>query len=75
MRRLAGGELELRRPDGGLLPPAPTLPAVAADAAETLRAQNSGLPLDPPTLTPTWSGDRLDVGYAIDVMHPRAIGY
>ena len=44
---------------------------MAADATETLRAQNSGLRLDPHTLTPAWPGDRLDVGYAIDVMHPR----
>jgi len=24
------------------------------------------------TATPTWRGERLDVGYAIDVLHPLA---
>jgi hypothetical protein len=24
------------------------------------------------TATPQWLGERLDVGYAIDVLHPRA---
>jgi hypothetical protein len=26
------------------------------------------------TAMPGWLGERLDVGYAIDVLHPRAIG-
>jgi hypothetical protein len=28
----------------------------------------------PRTATPTWQGERLDVGYAIDVLHPLALG-
>ena len=75
VRRLANGELEFRRPDGRVLPNVPTMPAVPADGGHTLRAQNAGVPLHPHTLTPAWSGDRLDIGHAIDVMHPRAIGY
>ena len=74
VRRLASGELEFRRPDGRVLPNAPT-PPVVHDSEETLRAANARIPLDAHTLTPAWYGDRLDVGYAIDVMHPRAIGY
>jgi len=30
------------------------------------------LSLDAETLKPNWSGERLDVGYAIDVLHPFA---
>ena len=72
--RLGSGELQFRRPDGRVLPNAPALPAVH-DSEETLREANAHIPLDAHTLTPAWYGDWLDVGYAIDVMHPRAIGY
>jgi Domain of unknown function (DUF222) len=41
----------------------------------TLRAQNGGVHVDADTLRSGWSGERFDVGYAIDVLHPRAIGY
>ena len=45
-------------------------------AARDLRktAAQRGLHLDPRTTKPGWLGERLDVGYAIDVMHPRALG-
>jgi hypothetical protein len=33
-----------------------------------------GLRLHPRTLCPDWHGERLDVGYAIDVLHPLAAG-
>jgi len=75
VERAADGELEFRRPNGWLIPEAPALPAVPGDAGETLRAQNAGVHLDGHTLRPSWSGERLDLGYAIDVMHPRATGY
>ena len=75
VERLVSGELQFTRPDGRLVPNAPPLPSVPANAEEALRAQHSGLHLDGHTLTPTWHGDRLDVGYAIDVMHPRALGH
>jgi 5-methylcytosine-specific restriction endonuclease McrA len=71
VQRLSLGELEFRRPDGRVLPQAPALPE-ARDADQTLRAQHAAIPLDCNTLLPTWRGERLDVGYAIDVMHPRA---
>ena len=74
VERLADGELQFRRPDGRVLPNAPALPVVH-DSENTLRAANAHVPLNAHTLTPAWYGDRLDVGYAIDVMHPRAIGY
>jgi hypothetical protein len=41
-----------------------------------LRAQNeaAGLHLHARTAMPSWLGERLDVGYAIDVLHPVALG-
>ena len=72
--RLANGELEFRRPDGRVLPEAPALPSVHGNAEETLRAENAAVELDAYTLRPAWGGERLDLGYAIDVLHPRAIG-
>jgi len=37
--------------------------------------ETQGLRVDSQTTTPGWLGERLDVGYAIDVLHPLAIGY
>jgi len=34
----------------------------------------AGLALDAHTSTPGWLGERLDVAYAMDVLHPVAIG-
>jgi len=77
IERRADGELQFRDRNGWVIPEAPQLPDVPADADGTLRAQNAvaGVPLHAHTLTPNWDGTRLNVGYAIDVMHPRAIGY
>ncbi len=72
VERLADRELQFRRPDGRVLPEAPALPDVAADAEARLRAQNAGVHVDAGTLRPSWSGERFDVGYAIDVLHPLA---
>jgi hypothetical protein len=39
-----------------------------------LRARHDidGLRIDPKTARPRWLGERLDVGWAIDVLHPLA---
>jgi 5-methylcytosine-specific restriction endonuclease McrA len=68
------GELEFRRPDGRPLPEVPPGPAVPADPVKALRAQHEaeGLRLDERTTCPRWLGEPLDVGYAIDVLHPLA---
>jgi hypothetical protein len=47
---------------------------IAELSAHLLRAQHeaAGLQLDPATATPDWFGERLDVAWAIDVLHPLA---
>jgi hypothetical protein len=41
-----------------------------------LRERNAaeGIYIDAQTSKPGWLGERLDVGYAIDVLHPAATG-
>ncbi|HEV8583495.1 MAG TPA: DUF222 domain-containing protein [Methylomirabilota bacterium] len=70
------GALRFRRPDGELLPEVPPPPVVAPDPAAALRADNDvrGLHINAQTSRPGWSGERLDVGWAIDVLHPLAVG-
>jgi Domain of unknown function (DUF222)/HNH endonuclease len=76
VERLADGELQFRRPNGWILPDVPLPPKVPDQPVELLRAMNeaAGLELHAHTATPSWLGERLDVGYAIDVLHPLAIG-
>jgi hypothetical protein len=68
------GALQFRRPDGRPLPEVPPPAAVPADPVQTLRQQHDsqGLQLSARTGCPSWLGERLDVGWAIDVLHPRA---
>jgi hypothetical protein len=74
--RQSDGELQFRRPDGRVLPDVPPPPRVREDPVATLRALNDaeGLVLHARTAMPLWLGERLDVGYAIDVLHPLAAG-
>jgi hypothetical protein len=74
MDRRDDGELRFRRPDGQPLPAVPTSTAVPADPCETLRARHEaqGMDIHAKTAMPSWLGERLDVGYALDVLHPRA---
>ena len=75
VERQPDGELRFRRPDGRLLPDVPTPPAIPADPVRALRARNeaSGLHLHARTTCPGWLGESLDVGWALDVLHPRAL--
>ena len=75
VERQSDGELRFRRPDGRSLPDAPPPPAVPDDPVRALRARNegTGLHLHAQTTRPGWLGERLDVGWAIDVLHPRAL--
>jgi Domain of unknown function (DUF222)/HNH endonuclease len=68
------GELRFTRPDGRPLPEVPLPAAVPGDPVGALRARHDsdGLRLTPRTACPGWLGERLDVGWAIDVLHPLA---
>jgi hypothetical protein len=74
VERQPDGGLQFKRPAGQLLPEVPPAPEVPGDAAQALRARHDaqGLVLHPRTAMPGWLGERLDVGWAIDVLHPRA---
>jgi 5-methylcytosine-specific restriction endonuclease McrA len=74
MDRQPDGALRFRRPDGRLLPEVPLAPSVPAQPVETLQAQHTaqGLRLHARTACAAWLGERLDVGWAIDVLHPLA---
>jgi len=72
--RQPDGELRFRRPDGRFLPDVPRPPEIPSDAVKVLRARHDaeGLVLHARTATPGWLGERLNVGWAIDVLHPLA---
>ena len=57
-----------------LLPDVPSAPRLPADPLQALHDTNlrHGLHIDAHTSRPTWTGERLDVAWAIDVLHPRA---
>ena len=74
VHRESDGELHFRRPDGRHLPEVPLPPPVPGDPAQALRARHvaDGLTLHARTAMPSWLGERLDLGWAIDVLHPLA---
>ena len=74
MERQPDGQLRFWRPDGRLLPDVPSPAVVPADPVHALRARHDaqGLRVDARTSMAGWLGERLDVGYAIDVLHPLA---
>ena len=68
------GALQFRRPDGRPLPDVPSPATVPADPVAALRARHAaeGLRLHARSGLPQWLGERLDVGWAIGVLHPLA---
>jgi hypothetical protein len=74
IERLPDGALQFRRPDGRPLPEVSPPPALPVDPVEALRARHAtqGLRLHARTGLAGWLGERLDVGWAIDVLHPLA---
>jgi 5-methylcytosine-specific restriction endonuclease McrA len=68
------GALRFKRPDGHPLPEVPLPAAVPGDPVGALRARHDadGLRLTARTACPSWLGEGLNVGWAIDVLHPRA---
>jgi hypothetical protein len=76
VKRLPDGELVFRRPNGFLMPDVPPAPTMPCDVVAAITTGNDalGIQIDAHTSTPGWFGERLDVGYAIGVLHPLAIG-
>jgi 5-methylcytosine-specific restriction endonuclease McrA len=74
LERMPDGALQFRRPNGWSLPDVPAPGAVPADAVAALRARHAveRLRLHARTGLAGWLGERLDVGWAIDVLHPLA---
>ena len=76
MERKPDGGFEFREPNGRVLPEVPRPPKVPELPADALKAEHEacGLYLNGKTSMPLWLGERLDVRYAIDVLHPLAEG-
>ena len=74
IERKADGELRFRHPFGHAIPHVPLGITVPGDPVEAIRASNEaeGVELDPHSATSGWLGERLDIGYALDMLHPRA---
>ncbi len=72
--RVADGALRFQRPDGRLLPDVPPPPPVPADPVAVVRAQNDahGLRVDARTACAGWLGERVNLDYAMAVLHPLA---
>jgi len=73
--RLPDGTLKFRRPNGHPLPEVPLPAAVPEDPVKVLRARHDaqGLQVNARTACAGWLGERLNVGWAIDVLHPLAV--
>jgi hypothetical protein len=74
VERFSDGALRFLRPDGRLLPDVPPPTPVPTDPVTTLRVHHEavGLRLHARTACPSWAGERLDLGWALDVLHPLA---
>jgi 5-methylcytosine-specific restriction endonuclease McrA len=68
------GTVGFLRPDGAPLPDVPPPSALPDDPVTAIRERHhsQGLHVDGRTACPAWLGERLDVSWAIDVLHPRA---
>jgi 5-methylcytosine-specific restriction endonuclease McrA len=66
--------LRFHRPDGRLLPEVPAAAALPGDPVIALQTHHEaqGLEITPRTACPGSLGERLDLGWALDVLHPRA---
>jgi hypothetical protein len=72
IERQPDGTLQFQRPNGWVLPAVPSPIEVPGDAAGVIRAQNEAQGVVVHAHPPAWLGARLDVGYAMDVLHPLA---
>ncbi len=67
------GDVSFYRPDGRLLPRVPARPAVPSDPVQDLERHNSrsGIDIDAWTPTPNWTGEPLDLDWAVFTLSPR----
>ena len=74
IERGADGALTFRDPHGWRIPDVPDPPVLSRDPMDVLWEANLRHRVYPHThtLTPDWRGEPLDVGWAIDVLHPSA---
>jgi len=74
VEREPDGTLQFRRPDGRPFPDVPPPPTLQGDPMEVLRSrdENAAQQIHAWSAMPWWRGERLDVGWAIDVLHPLA---
>jgi 5-methylcytosine-specific restriction endonuclease McrA len=74
VERQPDGTLSFSTPHGWLIRDVPPSPAVSSDPVQAIRQRNAanGLDLHARTACPGWRGERLDVVWAIDVLHPLA---
>ena len=68
------GAIHFWRPNGQPLLDAPPPPLRAGDVVAPIETVNdaNGLRITPRTGLPTWTGERLDLGWAINALHPEA---
>jgi 5-methylcytosine-specific restriction endonuclease McrA len=76
VERDTGGTLSFSTPTERPIPVVPAPPAVPRDPTDALVATHRarGLAIDARTACPSWLGERLDLGWAIGVLHPAASG-
>ena len=73
--RAVDGALRFARPDGRPLPDVPPASAVPTDPIGSLERRHvaDGLLIHARTACPSWGGERLDVGWALNVLHPAPL--
>jgi hypothetical protein len=74
LARDAAGTLRFATPCSHPIPEVPPPPTVPLDPTRTLVTTNQalGLAIDERTSLPAWHGERLDLGWALGVLHPAA---
>ena len=74
VERRADDGLLFCRPDGRILPDVPAVAHVPDNPARALQARHAAKGIHVRTSAPGWRGERLNVSWAIDVLHPRCAG-
>jgi HNH endonuclease len=74
VERMPDESLRFHRPDGREVPDVPAAAQVPVDTVAFLRGANTarGIGINGRTSLPSWHGERLDLVYAMDVLHPLA---